>query len=81
MTFMHGLFVACAIASASARSVALPSRQTSQIDNCPGYSASNVQIGDSSITADLALAGEPCNTFGKDLTDLKLEVTFENGEN
>ncbi|GAB7347561.1 hypothetical protein MBLNU459_g4451t1 [Dothideomycetes sp. NU459] len=30
--------------------------------------------------ADLVLAGTPCNTYGNDITNLKLEVTFETEE-
>jgi alpha-glucosidase len=47
------------------------------LDACPGYSASNVTINGSSLTADLTLAGTACNVFGTDITNLKLEVTYE----
>lgn len=56
-----------------------PSRQSS-LDACPGYKASNVQTSDTSLTADLKLAGEACNAYGDDLTDLILQVTYETGE-
>lgn len=77
---MRGAIVACAVAGAASRSVARTTRQSSPIENCPGYHASNINIGDSFITADLTLAGPPCNTYGTDLTDLKLEVNFETGK-
>lgn len=46
---------------------------------CPGYKASNVKTTDSGLTADLQLAGDACNIYGDDLTDLVLEVTYESG--
>lgn len=52
-------------------------RQDAPIDSCPGYAASNVVIGDSSLTADLKLAGDACNVYGDDLADLKLEVEYQ----
>lgn len=47
--------------------------------SCPGYKASNVKTTDSGLTADLTLGGKACNVYGKDITDLKLEVTYETG--
>ena len=46
---------------------------------CPGYKASNVKEGDNSLTADLSLAGKPCNTYGTDLKNLKLLVEYQTG--
>lgn len=46
---------------------------------CPGYKASNVQTSSTSLTADLTLAGEACNVYGTDLTDLTLEVSYDTG--
>jgi alpha-glucosidase len=57
----------------------LAKRQSSSLDACPGYSASNVQNDGSRVTADLALAGEACNVYGEDLTDLRLEVEYQTG--
>lgn len=65
--------------AASVAGRALVLRQSSPIESCPGYTASNVVTTGSSITADLTLAGAACNTFGTDLTDLKLEVDYESG--
>ncbi|KAF3037266.1 hypothetical protein E8E12_007986 [Didymella heteroderae] len=65
---------------------ALPSLATSlakrqsggaSLENCPGYTATNVQDDGGRVTADLALAGEACNVYGTDLTDLKLEVEYQ----
>jgi len=58
----------------------LARRQTSNDTNCPGYAATNVQQEGSKITADLKLAGAACNVYGKDLVDLKLDVTYDTGE-
>ncbi|OJJ45732.1 hypothetical protein ASPZODRAFT_133597 [Penicilliopsis zonata CBS 506.65] len=44
---------------------------------CPGYKAFNVAETINSVTADLVLAGEPCNTYGTDLKNLKLLVEYE----
>ncbi|KAE8355353.1 putative alpha/beta-glucosidase agdC [Aspergillus coremiiformis] len=47
---------------------------------CPGYKASNIQETDHAVTADLTLAGTPCNTYGKDLQNLKLLVEYQTDE-
>ena len=44
---------------------------------CPGYTASNVKTSDTSITADLALAGSPCNVYGTDVDALSLFVEYQ----
>lgn len=51
------------------------------IDECPGYTASNVQSsGNRTISADLSLAGTACNTYGTDLSSLKLQVEYQTGK-
>lgn len=55
-------------------------RQASSLDSCPGYAASNVQDDGARVMADLTLAEPPCNVYGEDLTDLKLEVEYQSGE-
>lgn len=50
------------------------------LNDCPGYSASNVVDSGSSVTADLSLAGTACNIYGEDLKDLRLQVEYETGE-
>ena len=47
------------------------------LDACPGYKASHVFTLGSQLTADLTLAGKPCNVFGPDIEKLKLQVTYE----
>jgi len=49
------------------------------LDACPGYKATNVNSGGSTLTADLSLAGKACNVFGTDIQKLKLEVAYETG--
>ncbi|KAK2755018.1 hypothetical protein FQN54_006546 [Arachnomyces sp. PD_36] len=49
----------------------------SPIEECPGYGATNVVQSGSKLTADLDLAGDPCNTYGDDIESLQLEVTYE----
>jgi hypothetical protein len=48
-------------------------------DSCSGYKASNVQRSDSSLTADLTLAGTACNIYGEDLKDLKFLAQWQTG--
>ena len=50
------------------------------LDACPGYTASNVQVTAYSLRANLKLAGDSCNVYGPDLTSLKLSVTYETCE-
>ena len=57
----------------------LVQRQSSSLEACPGYTASNLQDSGSKVTADLTLAGTACNVYGDDLTDLKLEVEYQTG--
>lgn len=52
----------------------------STLSDCPGYKASNVTRGASYLTADLGLAGTPCNIFSDDVADLKLTVEYQTGE-
>lgn len=49
------------------------------IEECPGYAATNVVQSGSKLTADLDLAGDPCDTYGSDIENLQLEVTYETG--
>lgn len=73
------------LAAVSSTASPLLPRQTDDGNNadlfaCPGYTASNVQKSSTGITADLTLAGEPCNTYGQDLKDLTLTVEYQTGE-
>ncbi|KAF9885942.1 hypothetical protein FE257_012232 [Aspergillus nanangensis] len=49
----------------------------SESQECPGYKASNVRERHNSLTADLSLAGKPCNSYGTDLKNLKLLVEYQ----
>lgn len=55
---------------------ALVPRQSNGIV-CPGYSASNVQISGTGLTADLSLAGPACNSYGSDISSLTLSVNYD----
>jgi alpha-glucosidase len=66
--------------AAPACASALARRQAGSLESCPGYAASNVKNEGAKLTADLSLAGEACNAYGKDLTSLKLEVEYQTGE-
>lgn len=46
---------------------------------CPGYTATNIDVTDSGLTADLALAGTACNAYSEDIKDLKLVVEHQTG--
>ncbi|KAL4994553.1 glycosyl hydrolases family 31-domain-containing protein [Aspergillus recurvatus] len=48
--------------------------------SCPGYKASHVNRNGHTLTADLTLAGKPCDTYGTDLKDLKLLVEYQTHE-
>lgn len=73
---MHGLLAGSAlVAAASARAIA--PRQLSNDTSCPGYSASNVQQTGTGLSADLSLAGAACNSYGKDIENLRLSVNYD----
>ncbi|KAF3342813.1 Type 1 phosphatases regulator YPI1 [Verticillium dahliae VDG2] len=48
-----------------------------KLADCPGYAASNVKTTGNGLTAELKLAGPACNTYGTDLEELTLSVTYE----
>lgn len=73
-----GLIVLGSALPAFAGSLAV--RQSSSLESCPGYTASNVQDDGSKVTADLTLAGTACNVYGQDLTSLKLQVEYQTGK-
>ncbi|PWY89999.1 alpha/beta-glucosidase agdC [Aspergillus heteromorphus CBS 117.55] len=50
------------------------------LQECPGYKASHVKQNATSLTADLTLAGSPCNSYGTDLKNLKLLVEYQTDE-
>ncbi|KJZ71519.1 hypothetical protein HIM_09057 [Hirsutella minnesotensis 3608] len=54
-------------------------RESHSLESCPGYEAVNVVETSRGLSADLHLAGEPCNAYGTDLRNLTLEVTYEAG--
>lgn len=52
---------------------------SASVEDCPGYTVSNVVESDGVLTADLSLAGDACNIYGMDLVDLKLLVEYQTG--
>lgn len=79
------LFLICSLLLSLA--AALPGnfilqRESSPLSSCPGYQAVNVTVNQSSsaLHADLELAGDACNTFSNDLTNLKLLVEYQTGK-
>ncbi|THC95703.1 hypothetical protein EYZ11_004825 [Aspergillus tanneri] len=69
----YGLLFPAAVGAA-----ALSVRAALPIESCPGYKASNIQDHGGSLTADLQLAGS--DTYGSELTTLKLKVDYETKE-
>ncbi|KAF2725593.1 glycoside hydrolase family 31 protein [Polychaeton citri CBS 116435] len=69
------------VASAAALSIRqLNGTDSPSANECPGYSASNVATTSSGLTADLTLAGPACDSFGKDIKDLKLIVNADTAQ-
>lgn len=52
----------------------------SDISECPGYKALNINEQGSSLRADLVLNGDPCNAYGEDLQNLKLLMEYQTGQ-
>ncbi|KFY10290.1 hypothetical protein V491_07732 [Pseudogymnoascus sp. VKM F-3775] len=71
-------------AAAAVSATSIEYRTTSNggdpLAKCPGYKASNVKTGKSSLTADLKLAGKACNAYGTDLESLTLEVEYQSDD-
>lgn len=80
MALVRGFLVAFVAAVASGTAIPRNSITGRDVSDCPGYTASNVEVSSSGLTADLSLAGEACNVYGEDLEDLILEVTYETSE-
>ncbi|KAL3430896.1 glycosyl hydrolases family 31-domain-containing protein [Aspergillus tetrazonus] len=55
-------------------------RPRANSQSCPGYKASHAKHNGHTFTADLTLAGKPCDTYGTDLKDLKLLVDYQTDE-
>ncbi|KAG9308425.1 glycoside hydrolase family 31 protein [Chiua virens] len=47
------------------------------VTNCPGYTLGHLIESQHGLTAQLSLAGTPCDAFGKDIVDLTIEVTYQ----
>ncbi|KAG8221683.1 glycoside hydrolase family 31 protein [Butyriboletus roseoflavus] len=47
------------------------------VTDCPGYTLGSLTESQYGLTAQLSLAGTPCNAFGTDITNLTIEVTYQ----
>jgi alpha-glucosidase len=72
---MYALLAGSALVAA-ASALAIAPRQNNDT-SCPGYSASNVETTGTGLSADLSLAGSPCNSYGKDIENLRLTVSYD----
>lgn len=79
-------FIALAACTRFALAAPYPHKITSLIlpraansSTCPGYTATNVDVTDSGLTADLTVAGTACNAYSEDLQELKLVVEHQTG--
>ncbi len=75
--YLSWLFLAPLTVSASV--LQLRTAPEDPLASCPGYTASNVKITATGLSADLQLAGPACNVYGDDLTQLTLNVDYETG--
>ncbi|KAL4770097.1 Alpha/beta-glucosidase agdC [Aspergillus nidulans var. acristatus] len=62
--------------------LALMARALGQLSltDCPGYRVINVEERPRGLTADLTLAGTPCNVYGVDIENLKLEADYDTNQ-
>ena len=51
--------------------------QAADLSSCPGYKVTNIKSTNSTLTADLTLAGEACSIYAEDLRHLRLAVEYE----
>jgi alpha-glucosidase len=72
---MYALLAGSALVAA-ASALAIAPRQNNDT-SCPGYSASNIETTGTGLSADLSLAGSPCNSYGKDIENLRLTVIYD----
>lgn len=72
---LYGLAVLRGVAGA-----AISRRQaTGNVDDCPGYKASEIVQTDTGLTAKLTLAGPACNVYSNDVQNLILAVNYDSG--
>jgi alpha-glucosidase len=50
------------------------------VSSCPGYTLDSLKETASGLTASLYLAGDACNAFGQDISNLTIEVSYETKE-
>ncbi|EMF07989.1 glycoside hydrolase family 31 protein [Sphaerulina musiva SO2202] len=69
--------LALAASAVTASPFALRRRQNGTDSTCPGYRASGITTTANGLTAQLTLAGTPCNIYGNDIEDLTLTVEYQ----
>ncbi|KAI9567845.1 glycoside hydrolase family 31 protein [Boletus coccyginus] len=47
------------------------------VTNCPGYTLGSLTESEYGLTAQLSLAGTPCDAFGTDIASLIIQVTYQ----
>ncbi|KAH9974514.1 glycosyl hydrolases family 31-domain-containing protein [Russula compacta] len=52
-------------------------KYSQSVADCPGYTLDSLKEARNGFTAQLNLAGPPCNAFGKDILNLTIQVTYE----
>lgn len=50
---------------------------SSNVSGCPGYVLGSLKQRSTGLTAQLSLAGPACNAFGRDISKLTVQVTYE----
>ncbi|KAG9311232.1 glycoside hydrolase family 31 protein [Chiua virens] len=75
------LAATCAWANPSSlwqqRQSARSATYSKNVTSCPGYTLESLTESQYGLTAQLSLAGMPCDAFGTDIADLTIEVTYQ----
>lgn len=70
---LYGLVLLWSVSSAAV----FQTQAAGNIDDCPGYSASNIVNKGTGLIAKLTLAGPACNIYGADVQNLRLLVNYD----
>lgn len=70
------LLLACTSVHATTPTIDNPNAPNAQ-NECPGYTATNVQQSSTGLMATLILAGSACNAYGTDIASLSLTVEYQ----
>lgn len=72
-------FLAALVAVSGALANSISTTSSSELDACPGYTATNVVTSGPNLTASLVLTDDACDVYGPDIETLNLQVTYETG--